>query len=103
VQDIAEKRDQHLAAPVQRPERKIGAVGFQHQRRIGKAEVKALVAAGHRGARGQHHAAATIQQVDQIIEPLGVAGKLLDSPRDRKATGGPVFAAFGREKAVLFM
>ena len=84
AQDVAEEGDQHLAARVQRFQRKIDAGGLQHQRRIGEAEVKALVAARHRGARGQHHAAAAVEQVDQIVEPVGAAGKLLDRPRDRK-------------------
>ena len=82
---------------------KFGAGGFQHQRRIGKAEVETLVAARHRGARGQHHAAAAVQQVDQIVEPLGVAGELLDGPRDREAAAVRYSLCSGREKAVLFM
>ena len=92
AQHVAEEGDQHLAARVQRGKREFRARGLQHQRRIGKAEVEALVAARHRGARRQHHAAAAIEQVDQIVEPLGVAGELLDGPRDRKPAAGAVFA-----------
>ena len=89
---IAEKRDQHLAARVQRGERKIVARGFQHQRRIGEAEIKTLIAARHRGARRQHHAAAAVEQVDQIVEPVGAAGELLHRARHHKAAAGAVFA-----------
>ena len=95
AQDVTDKGDQHFAASVQRCQREVGDCGFQNQRRIGKAEVKALVAARYRGARGQHHAAAAIQQVDQIVEPVGATGKLLDGPRDREPARGPVFAVLG--------
>ena len=76
--------------------RKVGAGGFQPQRRIGKAEIETLVAARHRGARRQHHAAAAVEQIDQVVEPLGVAGKLLDGARDRETAAGPVFALLGQ-------
>ena len=77
AQHVAEEGDQHLAARVQRLQRKVRAGGFQPQRRIGKAEVEALVAARHRGARRQHHAAAAVEQVDQVVEPVGAAGEML--------------------------
>ena len=82
---------------------KFGAGGFQRQRRIGKAEIETLVAAGHRGARRQHHAAAAVEQVDQVVEPLGVAGELLDRAGDREAAAVRYSLCAGREKTVLFM
>jgi hypothetical protein len=96
AQHVAEKGDQHFAARVQRIQRKIGSGGFQPQRRVGKAEVETLVAARHRGARRQHHAAAAIKQVDQVIEPVGAAGELLHRARHFETATGAIFAA-GRQ------
>jgi hypothetical protein len=96
AQDVAEEGDQHFAARVQGIEKKIGSGGFQPQRRVGKAEVETLVAARHRGARRQHHAAAAIEQVDQVIEPVGAAGELLHRARHFEAAMAAIFAA-GRQ------
>ena len=98
AQHIAKECDQHLAARVQCGKGEVGTDRFQHQRRIGKTEIKTLVAARHRGARGQHHAAAAIQQLDQVVEPLGIAGKLLDGARNREAAAGAIFAVLGQGK-----
>jgi hypothetical protein len=92
AQHVTEERDQHLTALVQCLERKVGPGGFQPQRRIGKAEIEALIAARHCGARRQHHAAAAVQEVDQVVEPFGVAGELLHRPRHQKPAMGAVFA-----------
>lgn len=72
-----------MPARVQRFQPEIDASGFELERRIGEAEVKALVAAGHSRARGQHHAAAAVEQIDEVVEPVGAAGKLLRHARDR--------------------
>ena len=92
AQGIAEEGDQHLAARIQGFEREVRADGFQPQRRIGKAEVKTVIAARHRGARRQHHAAAAVEQVDQVVEPVGVTGELLHRARHREPAIGAVFA-----------
>ena len=97
AQGVAEKGDQNLAARIQRLQRKAGPGGLQPQRRIGKAEIEALVAARHRGARRQHHTAAAIEQIDQIIQPIGTAAELLHRPRDLEAAMGAIFA-MGRKR-----
>jgi hypothetical protein len=96
AQHIAQECDQYLAPCIEGRNRKVGAGGFQHQRRIGKAEVETLVAARHRGARGQHHAAAAVEQLDQLVEAFGVAGELLDGAGNREAAAGPVFTVLGQ-------
>ncbi|MGY4446716.1 hypothetical protein ACVWZR_001376 [Bradyrhizobium sp. i1.3.1] len=96
VQHVCEEGDQHLAAFIERFQLEIDASGLELERRIGEAEVKALVAAGHGRARGQHHAAAAVEQVDEIVEPVGAAGELLRYTRDRETAAGHVVAS-GRE------
>ena len=96
AQRITEEGDQHLAARVQGFQRKAGPNGFQPQRRIGKAEIETLIAPRHRGARRQHHAAAAIEQIDQVIEPAGAAGELLHRARYFQAATGAI-SAVGRQ------
>ncbi len=93
AQGLAEEGDQHFAARVQRLQREIRSDGFELQRRVGKTEVKTLVTPRHRGAGRQHHAAAAIEQVDQVVQPVGAARKMLDRAGDRKPTMGAVFAS----------
>src|SRR5262249_3342086 len=57
-----------------------------------------LIAAGHRGARGQHHAAAAIEQVDQRVQPVGMAGEMLDRAQDRQATACRELATLRKRK-----
>ena len=96
AQGLAEEGDQHLAARVQRSQGKVRTSGFQLQRRVGETKIKTLVAARHRGAGRQHYPAAAVEQVDQVIEPVGPAGELLHRPRNRKPATGAIFAA-GRQ------
>src|SRR5450631_699286 len=93
---IAEEGDQHLAAPVQRLQRKVRSGGLQPERGIGEAKIKALVAARYRGARRQHHAAAAVEQFDQVIEPVGAAGELLHRARYLETATAAILAA-GRQ------
>ena len=92
AQAIAEETDQNFTARVQGLQREIEPGGFQPQRRIGKAEIETLVAPRHVGARRQHDAAAAIQKLDQIIQPVGAASELLDRPQHGKAAAGAIFA-----------
>src|SRR5581483_7017295 len=93
AQDVSEEGDQHLAARIERFELEIGANGLELERRIGEAEVKALIATRNDRARGQHHAAAAVEQVDEVVEPVGVTGELLGHAGDRKTPAGDVVAS----------
>ena len=93
AQRLAEKRDQQLTARIQRFQPKLGCLGLQPQRRIGKTQIETLVSPGHRGARGQHHAGPAVEQLDQVIEPVGAARELLHRARDREPAGGSIVAA----------
>jgi len=75
---------------------------FPAPRRIGEAEVETLVAPRHRGAGRQHHAAAMIQQVDQIVERVA-AGQTLHGARHGEAGSGAIIGLRRQRKTVLFM
>ena len=92
AQGIAEEGDQDFATRIQRFEREVRPHRFQPQRRVGKTKVKTVITARHRGARRQHHAAAAVEQVDQVVEPVGVTGEMLHRARHREPAIGAVFA-----------
>src|ERR1700761_194273 len=73
---------------------KSGPAACEPQRRIGKAEIEAFIAARHRRARRQHDAATAVGQFDQFVE-LAAAGEALDRAGDFKPTAGAVFAMGG--------